>query len=226
MRQSMTSNPVRLRRIPESKAACAEGGGSATAQSPCASPGQQPLLPRKSTTDNLLDIVRGMEGVARTSGAHQDVSVLERILTEKMMGKTVSAARSVLSSAQAQALDALKYSTDKVSELGEGVREVVHDPRAQVTAASAVGGAVAMGTGGAATGLVSGGLLGAACGLVPAVFTFGLSIPIGAAVGGGVGLCAGATMAGTAGLVGGGALGYKTYGKEEAPRALPQQPAE
>merc|ERR1719343_791729 len=116
----------------------------------------------------------------------------------------------------------MRYGQMKVLQISEGVREVIAAPRAQVTMVSAIGGAAALGTGGGAAGLASGGLLGAACGLVPAVFTFGLSIPIGAAIGGGLGMCTGATLAGTAGLVGGGTLGYKVYGQEEAPKALPQ----
>mmetsp|Transcript_17615 Transcript_17615/g.53422 ORF Transcript_17615/g.53422 Transcript_17615/m.53422 type:complete len:231 (-) Transcript_17615:111-803(-) len=82
------------------------------------------------------------------------------------------------------------------------------DGKVQVTAASAVGGAMVLGTGGAVTGLLTGGAAGAACGLAPALFTFGLSIPLGAAVGSGAGLCVGTVIGGTVGLVGGGAAGY------------------
>lgn len=218
---SSAMSSIRRLKIPENSVMSAEG---------CSKSSQvQPALQRKGTADSLLELVRGMEGIARTSGATEDVSVLERILTEKMMGRTVWAARSLASSAQAQAFKTLRYSQEKVSEIGEGVREVVSDPRAKVTAASAVGGAVAVGTTGGSVGLVSGGLLGAACGLVPAVFTFGLSIPVGAAIGSTVGLGVGATLGGTSGFVGGGTLGYKIYGREESNEAqmsLLQQPAQ
>jgi len=218
--QHSTKPPIRRSTMPES--------GALSGESCIKSPRSQPSLQRKGTADSLLELVRGMEGIARTSGATEDVSVLERILTEKMMGRTVWAARSLASSAQAQAVKTLKYSHAKVSEIGESVREVAGDPRARVTAASAVGGAVALGTSGGSVGLVSGGLLGAACGLVPAVFTFGLSIPVGAAIGSGVGCGIGVTLGSTSGFVGGGTLGYKLYGREskDAPRSLLQQPAQ
>merc|ERR1719188_2623044 len=93
-------------------------------------------------------------------------------------------------------------------------KAMVSDKEVQATAASAAGGAVILGTGGAATGLVAGGLVGAAVGLVPAVFTFGLSIPFMAVVGGGCGLTAGAAAGGTTGAIAG-AGGYKAYTKRE-----------
>jgi len=86
--------------------------------------------------------------------------------------------------------------------------ETVSDRNFQVTAASATGGAVALGSGGAACGFVGGGAVGAAVGVVPAIFTFGLSIPIGAAIGSACGVVAGAVVGGTTGLVGGGAAGF------------------
>lgn len=182
--------------------------------------GAPPALQRKGTADSLLDLVRGVECIVRSSGAAEDTSVLERILTEKMMGRTVSAARSLATSAQAQAIETFKQGQAKVAEIGEGVRDVVSNPRAQATTVSAVGGAVALGTGGGATGLVSGGLIGAACGLVPAVFTFGLSIPIGAAIGSGMGAGIGTTFGGAAGFISGGALGYKAYGSHQCCQPL------
>jgi len=94
--------------------------------------------------------------------------------------------------------------------------ELASDHNVQVTAASAVGGAVVGGTGGAATGLLTGGALGAAVGIVPAIFTFGLSIPIGAALGGGCGLFAGTAVGSTTGAIAGGTLGYGLLTKEAA----------
>merc|ERR550534_1393663 len=93
------------------------------------------------------------------------------------------------------------------------------DPKVQVTAAAAAGGAVSLGAGGGVAGLTGGGAIGAACGIVPAIFTFGLSIPIGAAIGAGTGLVVGTAVGGTAGLVGGGATGYGAYKKRKEIRS-------
>lgn len=98
--------------------------------------------------------------------------------------------------------------------------EVVADSRFQTVALGAVGGAAALGVGGAATGLTTGGALGAAAGLVPALFTFGLSIPIGAAIGGSAGLVLGAVLGTTAGAIGGGAAGYGAYAKRHELQAV------
>merc|ERR1712176_167939 len=106
---------------------------------------------------------------------------------------------------------ALKATTSKTCELAA-------DRGVQVTAASAVGGAAVLGTGGAATGLLAGGALGAAVGVVPAIFTFGLSIPLCAALGGGCGLVSGATVGGATGGVVGGASGYVGYTQRETIR--------
>jgi len=92
----------------------------------------------------------------------------------------------------------------------EKTMKVVKNKEVQGTAASATGGAVALGAGGAATGVVAGGTLGAAAGLLPALFTFGLSIPVFAVVGGGCGLVAGSTLGGATGAVAG-AGGYQAY---------------
>lgn len=81
----------------------------------------------------------------------------------------------------------------------------------QATAASAVVGALAMGTGGGATGLALGSMIGAVAGLPFAIVTFGMSVPIAAATGGGTGLVAGVAVGATTGAVGGGAAGYGIY---------------
>merc|ERR1712232_498622 len=86
----------------------------------------------------------------------------------------------------------------------------------QVTAASAAGGAMAVGATGGAAGLLVGGALGAACGVPLSFFTFGLSIPFGAAIGGGTGLCAGSAAGGAVGGAVGGVAGRKVYTKREA----------
>jgi len=100
------------------------------------------------------------------------------------------------------------------------VREQAKEPLVQVTAASAVGGAAVLGTGGAATGLFMGGAAGAAIGIVPALFTFGLSIPVGAVIGGSCGLCLGGAVGGTSGFVGGGTTAYGAYTKRSEIRSL------
>jgi len=88
---------------------------------------------------------------------------------------------------------------------------VVTDKRVQVTAASAAGGAVVVGTAGGAVGTVAGAGTGALIGLPAAIFTFGLSIPICATIGGGMGCVAGATSGGAVGGVTGGAAGYNAH---------------
>jgi len=88
---------------------------------------------------------------------------------------------------------------------------LVRDPAFKVTAVSAAGGAVTVGTAGGDAGCVTGGVLGAAVGLVTALFTFGLSIPIAATIGGGVGLFIGATAGGAVGAAGGGTAGYHIH---------------
>jgi len=100
-------------------------------------------------------------------------------------------------------------------DTAERARAVAGDRAVQTTAASAAGGAVAMGTSGAAAGFVGGATIGAAMGVPAALFTFGMSIPIGAAVGSAAGLCAGAAVGGGVGLVGGGAAGYGVYTKQD-----------
>merc|ERR1712242_559675 len=92
--------------------------------------------------------------------------------------------------------------------------EVASDKGVQATAASAVGGGVVLGAGGAATGLAVGGSVGVAVGVVPAIFTLGLSIPFCAVVGGGCGLAVGAAAGGTTGVVAG-AGAYQAYSRRE-----------
>jgi len=100
----------------------------------------------------------------------------------------------------------------------EKTLKVVKNKEVQGTAASATGGAVALGAGGAAAGIATGGTVGAAVGLLPALFTFGLSIPVFAVVGGGCGLVAGSTLGGATGAVAG-AGGYQAYTRREAIKA-------
>lgn len=94
---------------------------------------------------------------------------------------------------------------------------IVSDKDVQATAASAAGGAVVLGSGGAATGLVAGGAIGALVGVVPAIFTLGLSIPVFAVVGSGVGAAAGTALGSTTGVVAG-AGGYRVYTKRASIR--------
>jgi len=101
----------------------------------------------------------------------------------------------------------------------DNILKVLTNKEVQGTAASATGGAVALGTCGAAAGTVAGGTLGAAAGLLPALFTFGLSIPFFAVVGGGCGLLAGSTLGGATGVVAG-AGGYQTFTRRAALKAF------
>lgn len=103
----------------------------------------------------------------------------------------------------------------KASELRAGVCDLATSPRVQVTAVSAAGGAVALGTGGGIAGLAAGSTAGAAWGCVPALLTFGLSVPISAAVGGVTGLCAGAAIGSCSGFVGGGVVGCTAYNRRK-----------
>ncbi|CAE8692973.1 unnamed protein product [Polarella glacialis] len=103
-----------------------------------------------------------------------------------------------------------------VAEGGSRALEMAASPVAQVTAASAATGAVALGTSGGFAGLVAGGVAGAAAGLIPAIFTFGLSIPVGFVLGSTTGAAAGAAVGGSVGIVGGGAAGYGIYSNRAA----------
>lgn len=133
-------------------------------------------------------------------------------LKDLMMSHIVAARErtvAVVDTASGKAAEAAKATKVKTIEIAS-------DRRAQVTAASAAGGAAVVGSGGAAVGFASGGAIGAAVGVVPAFFTFGLSIPVFAAIGSGCGLAAGAVVGGTTGLLGGGATGYGVYTKRDA----------
>lgn len=179
------------------------------------SPNIESSLPHgKASAEDMLETVR-LKNATVKSRASAKCSTLEKIFFTKAAGRAVGAARSLVEPVAVKAVETASLSRAKVSELGEGVQRVAAGPKAQVTAASAVGGAVTLGAGGGATGLVSGGLVGAALGVVPAAFTFGLSIPVGAALGGGTGFCIGSAVGGTAGFVGGGIAGYKLSEQKE-----------
>lgn len=139
------------------------------------------------------------------------------------MGERVTAAMGTLtvvaSAAKANARTAAILTQQRVCDLKATTKDTIADPKVQVTAVAAAGGAVSLGAGGGIAGLFSGGAVGAACGIVPAIFTFGLSIPIGATIGAGTGLLVGTTVGGTVGLVGGGATGYGAYTKRKELRS-------
>lgn len=116
---------------------------------------------------------------------------------------------------QIRARRAADFTMAKSRELKVRSCEIAAQPKVQVTAASAAGGAVTVGATGGAIGFTAGGVIGAACGVIPAIFTFGLSIPVGAAIGSGAGLCVGTAVGGTAGAVGGGAVGFGAYSKKD-----------
>jgi len=117
--------------------------------------------------------------------------------------------------AKTRSLEARDLCSEKLYAAGQGAAELSKERSVQVAAASAAGGAIVVGTGGAATGLAAGSAIGGALGLVPAVVTFGASIPVFAAVGGVCGMVVGTVCGGTAGLLGGGVLGYGTYTKRD-----------
>lgn len=102
----------------------------------------------------------------------------------------------------------------KASDLAAEAKHVAQGTAFQTTALSAAGGAVAVGSGGAAAGLATGAVVGASLGLAPALFTFGISIPVGAAIGGSAGFLVCATGGAAVGALGGGVAGYG-YNKRE-----------
>jgi hypothetical protein len=120
---------------------------------------------------------------------------------------------SYISIAKAKALDLKHAAVDAVQGAKVKAASVISNRNVQVTAASAVGGAVLVGGASGMIGLTLGGASGAFVGMGPALFTFGLSIPVFAAIGGGFGLFAGVPVGGTAGAVGGGTTGYVAYTK-------------
>jgi len=139
--------------------------------------------------------------------------VLEYVLAKplEICNITGAALASTYSGAKSRVLLAAESTKAKTIKVGANVRIIVSDPKAQVTAASAAGGAVAMGASGGAAGFLTGGVVGAVFAVPAAFFTFGLSIPVGAAVGAGAGLCVGTATGGAAGLVTGGAAGYSAH---------------
>lgn len=169
---------------------------------------------RRSSTDSLLDIVRGIDAVARNSQNAMDVSKLERIITEKTLGKGFVTVGDVVNGVQTKAYNVYD-STRKT------VETVCNDPRTQASASGAIGGAKTGCVAGAKTCGVIGGTIGGLVGIIPAVFTFGLSIPIGAAIGTVVGGATGAGVGTSAGAVGGGIWGFT---HPEARVDTPEQP--
>merc|ERR1719215_462648 len=94
---------------------------------------------REGRTDNLIELVRGMEGVAKTTKASRDISSMERIITQKVLFNTQAfAARTLATSAKANVMGTVSYTKNKVAEIGGEVREAVSD---QETRAAAVSGA-------------------------------------------------------------------------------------
>lgn len=214
-RQSTMQSRRNSSRAGSAAASAASCASEADAGSEAADEEYSPAGP-VGRADTLIELVRGVHEVAENSKASAEFASMERILAQKMVtGTTAFAARNLVSTTQAQVGEALEYGKAKASEFAEGVQEAAADPQ---TRATAVGGAVALGAGGATTGLVSGGAIGAAVGILPAFFTFGLSIPVCAAIGSGVGSAAGAVAGGATGFLGGGALGWGVYGRKKGER--------
>jgi len=115
--------------------------------------------------------------------------------------------------AKTKALDLKCAAVARLRGVRAKTADVISNRAVQVTAASAVGGAVLAGGASGLLGLALGTAGGASVGVVPALFTFGLSIPLFAAVGGGLGLAVALPAGGAAGAVGGGATGYAAYSK-------------
>ncbi|CAK0890290.1 unnamed protein product [Prorocentrum cordatum] len=115
--------------------------------------------------------------------------------------------------AKTKALDLKCAAVARLRGVRAKTADVISNRAVQVTAASAVGGAVLAGGASGLLGLALGTAGGASVGVVPPIFTFGLSIPLFAAVGGGLGLAVALPAGGAAGAVGGGATGYAAYSK-------------
>lgn len=161
----------------------------------------------------VLNTLQG--GRARATSSAQ-------LLQEKVAERTAQTRSTCVATydmASEKAVQATTVAKAKAVEVSSAARDAAADPRVQCTAASAAGGAVAVGATGGATGLAAGSAIGAAVGVVPALFTFGLSIPIGAAIGGGAGLVMGTAVGSTVGAVGGGAAGYKAYSNKDEIRS-------
>lgn len=162
-------------------------------------------------------------------GAHvkrAEIRSLINTLKTKVMSYSISAKRKAvevscvaMATVKGTAVTYLGATKEKAAQAAKATKarakKITADKTVQAATASTVGGAVILGTGGAATGLATGTAIGAAVGLVPAIFTFGLSIPCFALVGGGCGLAAGTAVGGTTGAVAG-LGGYCTYTRREA----------
>lgn len=171
----------------------------------------RPRITRKGSADNLLDIVRNIDSVARSSNPGADSSTIKRIMREKMMGKTAMAAEEFVTNAKAKVVETVDYGKEKVSEVRDGVGQALAHPRTKAAGWNGVVGGTVGGTTGAVGGTVTGSTIGAMVGVVPAVFTLGLSIPACAFVGGLVGGVSGATVLGGTGFCGGAAWGFLRY---------------
>jgi len=158
------------------------------------------------------------DGVIRFKVAATDKKTQLKLALTAAKDSTVDRASKACAFASERREKARAFTTHKSQQVGALAVStktrsyaVVTDKRVQVTAASAAGGAVVVGTAGGAVGTVAGAGTGALVGLPAAIFTFGLSIPICATIGGGMGCVAGATSAGAVGGVAGGAAGYNAH---------------
>jgi len=155
------------------------------------------------------------DGFIYVQGRFGEVLLSTKVRLEDVASIVKARALVVYAQAQSQILAMTSSAKTKAIAIDKRVRSSVSNKGNQVTAASAVGGAAALGASGGASGLFAGGAIGAACGVVPAIFTFGLSIPIGAALGGATGLCVGTVTGGAVGLVGGGVAGRSSYNHKD-----------
>jgi len=114
-----------------------------------------------------------------------------------------------------KAVQAASRTRATAQSVSSATSNLVSQKSFQTTAASSVGGALALGTGGGAAGLAAGGMVGGMVGVPFAFFTFGLSVPFGMAIGGGIGLVGGVAAGATTGAVSGGFVGYGVYAKKD-----------
>lgn len=155
--------------------------------------------------------IKFKDGFIHVKGRVNDTLVSIRVRLQDIARAVHVTMSGIYSEAQMQLFALTSYAKTTSAAVSDRVCVTIADKNVQVTAASAVGGAAALGASGGATGLVTGSAIGAACGIMPALFTFGLSIPVGAVLGGSAGLCMGTVAGGTMGLVGGGAAGRSAH---------------
>jgi hypothetical protein len=174
----------------------------------------------RTCISQLRDAIPGLmaSGRLHAGEAHAAarVSVRNSVLhartrASQSWAQTREAIGAATSHTKARAASAAEAAQVIVADAGAATRKAAGDAKVQATAAGALGGAAALGSGAGAAGLAAGSVAGAMVGLVPALFTFGASIPICAVLGGGAGLAVGTAAGSVVGALGGAIAGYGTY---------------